>query len=75
MVRILSVAEPIRILVSFICTTLAANFMNNTPIVLAVCTIDLIFLTLCIVMTWFEDYSRAANCVLATYNVSNITAR
>lgn len=71
MVQLLAITEPVRVLASFTLTAWATYVRDDYPIVLTVLVIDLAFLTMCIVCTWFEEYTRAATCVLATYNVSS----
>lgn len=71
MVQLLAITEPVRVLASFTLTAWATYVRDDYPVVLTVLVIDLAFLTMCIVCTWFEEYARAATCVLATYNVSS----
>ena len=70
MPQLLSLTEPVRLIVSFALTALKVYQQPDAPVVLAVLTLDLAFVTLVILLTWSSQWSRAATCVLATYNVS-----
>ena len=70
MPSLLSLTEPVRVIVSFAVTSLHSFEQRDAPVVLAVLTLDLAFVTVVILLTCSQQWQRAATCVLATYNVS-----
>jgi len=69
MPQLLSLTEPVRLVVSFALTALHAYPQADAPVVLGVLTLDLAFVSMVVLLTWSREWHRPATCVLATYNV------